>query len=478
MSDSALAAVEKARETAREWAKRTPNERGAALLRLRDLLAKQSDSIARTVSEEIGKPLQEAYGAEVLSSLRALNWLVRAAPKALAERKIPGSRGAFQQAVPVGVVGVIGTWNYPIYLNLTAIAWALAAGNAVVWKPSELANDSACALASLFEAAGLPVFTVTGGAETGRELCNAGCDKIAFTGGTATGRAILSELAKTETPAVMELSGHDAMLVCADADAALAARSAVWGRISNAGQSCVAPCRIYVVSAVYETFLAECRREMEGLKPGTDYGPLRTESLRHRSHAMVKDAIGRGARLLIGGYCLPDEEGFYYAPALLADCRAGMVLMEQDFFGPVLAVCPVADEAEGVAQANRSEMGLGATIWTRDVRKALQIARDINAGTISINDVLLDAAEPNLPFGGLGESGFGKQRGIAGLEEFIIWKTITPHKSGGSRRHLFPYRPATLPILRGLIALQTAQGVKAKLNAARELTRAAMNWKK
>ena len=470
-------AIEKARAAAGEWAARTPNERGASLLRLRDLLAANSDAIAQTVSEEIGKPLQEAYGAEILSSLKALNWLERNAPKTLAERKISGGRGAFQQALQLGVVGVIGTWNYPVYLNVTAICWALAAGNSVVWKPSELAECSARALSALFERAGLPVFTVMGGAKVGRELCHSGCDKIAFTGGAATGRLILAELAKTGTPSVMELSGHDAMLVCADADVTLAARSAVWGRVSNAGQSCVSPQRIYVVSAVYEPFLAACRNEIETLAAGRDFGPLRTETLRQRTHSMVKDAIGRGARLLIGGYCLPNESGSYYAPALLADCRAGMLAFEQDFFGPVLAVCPVRDEADAITQANDNEMGLGGSVWSRDARKATEIARQLRAGIVSINDILLDGAEPALPFGGLGGSGFGKQRGGAGLEEFVVWKTIAPHKSGGSRRHLFPYQTATIPILRGLIALQTAKGIKAKLSAGRELGRAAMNWK-
>ncbi len=470
--------VTKARTAAQNWAERTPKERVAALRRLRGLLAQNADNIAQTVSGEIGKPLQEAYGAEILASLKAMQWLERNAGRALADRKISGGRGAFQQAVPLGVIGVIGTWNYPVYLNITPIAWSLAAGNAVVWKPSELAEDSACALASLFEQAGLPVFVVPGGASVGRELCNAGCDKIVFTGGGATGRAILSELAKYGTPAVMELSGHDAMIVCADADITLAARSAVWGRVSNAGQSCVAPCRIYVAAPVYETFLAGCQQEVARLTPGTDYGPLRTDALRQRAHTMVKDALGRGARLLIGGYCLPDADGFYYAPALLADCRPGMLAFEQDFFGPVLAVCSVTGEAEAVAQANGSAMGLGASVWSRDTAEATQIARQIHAGNVSVNEILLDGAEPALPFGGIGASGYGKQRGLAGLEECVVWKTIVPHKSGGQRRHLFPYRPATLPILRGLIALQAAQGLKAKLNAARALGRAAAKWGK
>ena len=475
MGELVMCAVEKARAAAEDWAARDIQSRCGVLLRLRDLLAENADSLATAVAREIGKPEQEAWGADVLPCLSALQWLARNAPKVLRERKIAGSR-AVQCADSLGVVGVIGTWNYPLFLNLAPIAWALAAGNTIVWKPSELAGDSARMLFGLFEKAGLPVFPVVGGAEAGRELCAAGCDKIAFTGGGATGRKILASLAEFGTPSVMELSGNDAMLVCADAEVRLAARSAVWGRVCNAGQSCVAPQRIYVHTAIYDEFLASCHNEIEALRAGTDYGPMRTEAVRIRAHGLVLDALTRGAKLHIGGFCLPEPVGAYYAPTLLSDCDDAMPVMAEDFFGPVLPVCRIADEAEGVRRANASAMGLGASVWSRDGRKANALARSLRVGTVTLNEILLDAADPALPFGGRGASGFGKQRGVAGLDEFVTWKTIAAHGTRGTRRHLFPYRAATLPILRGIAAMQAAHGLKAKWSAARTLGQAAMQW--
>ncbi len=471
-------ALRQAREAAEGWRERAVAVRVAALDRLRVRLADDADGLAESVTREIGKPLQEAYGADLIPSLNALDWLVRSAPRLLRARRIAGRRGVCLLPEPFGVVGVIGTWNYPLFLNLTPIAWALAAGNAVVWKPSELATATALRLAKHFERAGLPVVTLTGEGATGRALCRAGCDKIAFTGGVETGRAILAQLASTGTPSVMELSGNDALIVCADAPLALAARSAVWGRCCNAGQSCVAPQRLYVVREVYARFLQEAQAALQALQSERDFGPLRTEALRCRAHQMVWEAVPRGARLLAGGYALSDRSGFYYAPTLLADCHAGMPALAQDFFGPVLAVCPVADEEEAIACANASEQALGASVWTRDLRRGQQIAARLRVGMVAINDVLLDAADPALPFGGLRAGGFGKQRGAAGLDEFVQWKVVAAHKVGGARRHLFPYRPATLPILRAFVAWRAARGATARARALKALAQAAQHWQR
>jgi acyl-CoA reductase-like NAD-dependent aldehyde dehydrogenase len=473
-AEAVACTVKTARKAAKTWAAQGAKDRVAALERLRLRLAEDADLLAQIVTEEIGKPLQESYGADLLPSLRALTWLRRNAPRALRSRRI--GRHLYQEAQPYGVVGVIGTWNYPLFLNIAPIAWALAAGNAVVWKPSELATGSALALAELFQKEWLPVFVVTGSGETGRALCEAGCDKIAFTGGVATGRDILKTLAQKGTPSVMELSGNDIMLVLPDTNIFLTAKSAVWGRCCNAGQSCVAPQRIYVLAPVYEAFLEACQREIAALRPGIDYGPLRTEALRRQTHRLIWAAISQGARLLSGGFALEDRPGYFYAPTLLADCDDAMPVMAHDFFGPVLAVCRVATEAEAVERANASSMALGASIWTRNLTQAQAIAAQLHVGVVSVNNVLLDAANPALPFGGLRASGFGKQRGGAGLEEFVQWKAVATHSVRGNRRHLFPYREATLPILRGVAALQAARSISAKWRALRALVAAARDW--
>ena len=268
------------------------------------------------------------------------------------------------------------------------------------------------------------------------------------------------------------------MLVCADADVTLAARSAVWGRFCNAGQSCVAPQRIYVAAEVYNSFLQECQTQIQTLRPGVDYGPMRTDALRSRANALVWDAVARGATLLAGGRSLEERPGFYYAPTLLSNCQDTMLVMEQDFFGPVLAVSVVANEAEAISRANDCELALGASVWTRNLRHGSQVAAQLKVGLVAINELLLDAADPSLPFGGFRASGFGKQRGAMGLEEFTQWRVTVLHRSNGLRRHLFPYRAATLPILQGITALKSAKGLPAKLHALRNLTKAVMQWQK
>lgn len=470
------AAVAHARNVAATWRQRTVQARCAVLRRWRERLAADADILAETVTAEIGKPLQEALGADLLPSLTALRWLERETAAVLRPRR---AGGAWLTAEPYGVVGVIGTWNYPLLLNIAPIAWALAAGNTVVFKPSELATASALRLMAHAEAVGLPVVTVVGDGETGRALCRSEIDKLAFTGGVRTGRAILAELAARNTPSVMELSGNDAFLVCADADIALAARSAVWGRVCNAGQSCIAPQRFYVVRERADAFLDLCRRELERLRPGIDFGPMRTEGLRDSAHRLVRQAIAQGAELRMGGCCLTDRSGFYYVPTLLAECTDTMPIVSEDFFGPVLPVCTVRDTAEAIRRIDGGAMALGASVWTRDVRAGQALAARMKVGLVGINqDTLLLGANPALPFGGLRSSGFGKQRGAAGLEEFIAWKVTATGASGGARRHLFPYRPTTAPILRGLIAFRNAPTLRAKLEALRELTRAAADYQK
>ena len=466
------------------WGATTTDQRVAALRVLRNSIAQDADGLAGIVLEEIGKPLQEAYAADVLALLGGLDWIIANLPRLLAPRRIPGEKRAQSLPMPYGVVGVIGTWNYPLLLDGEAIAWALAGGNAVVWKPSELATVSATILHAHFERAGLPVTLVTGDGSTGQALCDTAkdsVDKLAFTGSVGTGRAILARLAIRGIPSVMELSGNDALIVCADADIEGAAKAAVWARICNAGQSCVSPQRMYVEAQAYPAFVAACEKIINGLKANVDYGPLRTDAFRKRTHGLVVDTVRRGARLVAGGDCLDDGEfagGFYYAPTLLADCADDMPIIREDLFGPVLCVRSVRDVEEAVALANANPMGLGASVWTRDAGRGRQIAVKLRAGVVTVNmETLMTGTRPGLPFGGTGASGWGRQRGAAGLDEFIQWKTLCWQDKIGAQRHVFPYRAETMPILRGFLALKNAQGIVAKMQAARELGNAARNWK-
>lgn len=471
-------AVQQAREAASHWAVMTAPRRCAPLQRLHAALAAHAAALTAMLCRETGKPIQDAYGAELIPILSALEWLIRRAPGHLSRQAIQGVRHASRAPQPYGVIGVIGTWNYPLFLDLCPIAWALAAGNTVVWKPSELATATATIIHDRLQEAGLPVRLLTGDGGTGRALCRAGIDKLVFTGGISTGRSILAQLAEFGTPSVMELSGNDAMIVCPDADVSLAARSAAWGRCCNAGQSCVAPQRIYVAHEIVEPFLRECERVMDHLVAGRDFGPLRTPGLRERAHLLVQDAVKAGACLRRGGTFLPDQPGNWYRPTLLSACRDGMAVMAEDFFGPVLPICAVASEREAIERTDANRMALGASIWTRNLRRGREIAEDLRVGVAAVNtDTLLLAADPRLPFGGMAASGFGMQHGAAGLNEFVQWKTVAVSGTGGTRRHLFPYRSATLPILRGTVQFRSARTLAAKWYAVRSLIRAVKEYK-
>lgn len=448
--------VQRAGHAGETWSRTPLKERLEPIRRLYQILGEQGEPMAQALSVETGRPLQETWGAEILPTLLGLEFLLKRAAAVLNPIRLP-ARGAQAFAEPHGVIGLIGTWNYPLFLNLVSLCQALAAGNTVVWKPSELALYSARAIQDLLHAADFPPGVVEiayGDAATGKALTQADCDLYVFTGGMQTGRAILAELAQTGKPSLMELSGNDAFLVCADAPLELAARSAVWGRLCNGGQSCIAPQRFYVARSVYAPFLAQVKSLLEAIQPG-EMTPLRTAAARERCQRLVCDAIEAGARLLHGGEYDPAQPGFYFAPTLLADCHDRMAVMAEDLFGPVLAVCPVDSKEEAVTRANADPMGLGASVWTSDLHKGQAIAARLQVGQVSINETVLDAAHPALPFGGRKASGFGKLRGEAGLEAFVVRKVVAAHSPHGARRHLFPYLPSGVEILRSVARLKT-----------------------
>lgn len=440
--------VASARARSNQWATTALPERVQILQNLYSILANDAKAFAITLSEEVGRPVQESLGAEVIPSLEALQFLIRSAKGLLKPHAIRHSKAqVFPE--PYGVIGLIGTWNYPLFLNIVPICQALLAGNCVVWKPSELALLSAQKMFSLFRSAGVPegVFEmVLGGKEVGRLLTQSDCDKYVFTGSVPTGRAILAEVAQAGKPCVMELSGNDAFIVCADAPLEVAACSAVWGRVCNAGQSCISPQRFYVVESVYDSFLLRVESEIRGLKR-EELTPLRTKAARDHCHHLVEKAVRQGARCCVGGAFDANEVGFFYPPTLLAECEDHFDVMREDLFAPIIAVCPVRNEAEAIERANEATLGLGASIWTRDLGRGKALAQKLKVGLVSLNEVLLDAAHPAIPFGGMKQSGFGKQRGALGFEEFVVRKVVSNHSVKKSRKHLFPYLKATEDLL-------------------------------
>lgn len=415
------AAVARAAETARWWAELGFDGRAGVLREWRVALVRGLDGLARVVVAETGKPFDDAR-LELVLAIEHLDWAAKNAPKVLGRRSVSSgmlmaNQAATLEYAPLGVVGVIGPWNYPVFTPMGSIAYALAAGNAVVFKPSELTPGVGVALAdSLSEiVAGRPLLqVVTGFGETGAALCRAGVAKIAFTGSTATAKRVMAACAETLTPVLMECGGKDALIVDADADLEAAADAAVWGGMSNAGQTCVGVERVYVLDAVAAEFTAKVVEKTRALQPGREYGPMTMESQTAVVQGQIDDALARGARALVGGAGSADRR--LVEPVVLTDVPEDSTAVTEETFGPLLVLNRVPDVDEAVHRANATGYGLGATVFSK--ARGAEIAARLRCGMVSVNSVISFAGIPALPFGGVGDSGFGRIHGEDGLREF------------------------------------------------------------
>ena len=458
------AAVARARPAAQWWAGLGFAGRTAVLHGWRARLANRAAELAELIHRETGKPVDDAM-IELATAIEHLHWAPRNAQRVLGPRRVrPGllvaNLSATLEYQPYGVVGVIGPWNYPVFTPLGSIVYALAAGNAVVFKPSEYTPAVGRWLVDSF--AGLvpdqPVLQlVTGSGGTGAALCRAGVDKIAFTGSTPTAKKIMASCAETLTPVLLECGGNDALIVAADADVEAAAGAALWGGMSNAGQTCIGIERVYVVDAVYDRFVAALSRRARSLRPGEDrsasYGPATMPHQLEVIRRHVADALAHGGRAVVGG---ADAVRPPYAfPTVLVDVPEQAAAMTEETFGPTLTVTRVADVDEAVERANASRYGLGAAVFARTGGE--EIARRIRSGMTSVNSVLSYAGVGALPFGGVGDSGFGRIHGDDGLREFAWAKAITrPRFPAPLDVARFDRKPWSMGVLR--LILKAAYG--------------------
>ncbi len=428
------AAVARARPAAQWWAGLGFSGRRRVLGSWRRLILRRGTELVALICAETGKPADDAR-LELVLVVEHLAWAARNAERVLGPRKVRSllmvNQKASLQYLPYGVVGVIGPWNYPAHTPMGSIGYALAAGNAVVFKPSEFTPGVGSWLAERFaEVAGEhPVFQVaTGSGETGAALCRSGVDKVAFTGSTATGKRVMAACAETLTPVLVECGGKDPMIVAADADLDAAAEAAVWGGMSNAGQTCTGVERVYVVDEVATQFLDKVRRRAQALRPGcdpkADFGPMTVPRQVDVVRRHVVDALDRGARAVVGG---PDSvRPPFVEPVVLVDVPEDAPAITEETFGPLLTVNRVTDLDEAVAKANATSYGLGAAVFS--ARGGEELARRLGCGMVAVNDVISFAAVPALPFGGVGGSGFGRIHGADGLREFARPLAITSRR--------------------------------------------------
>ncbi|MCG8425102.1 MAG: aldehyde dehydrogenase family protein [Proteobacteria bacterium] len=427
------ASVSRARQAAQDWQALPMPARKSELDQWRHALAARADDLADLIHRENGKPRVDAI-VEVAMALNHLQHATNRAAKALAPHRVsPGILANFRARIsyhPLGVIGVIGPWNYPIFTPMGSIAYALAAGNAVVFKPSELTPLIGRLLADIAaRTMSVPnlVQVVTGGGTTGAALARSAVDKVAFTGSSATGRKVMAAASENLTPVLMELGGKDPLIVAGDADVDKAAEAALFGALSNAGQACISVERAYVANSVYDQFVSRVVDGAKRIRIGgedADIGAMtRSEQIDIiREH--ISDALDKGARAVVGG--VDTVDGNFVRPTVLVDVTADMKIMQEETFGPVLPIIEVQDAEEGVRQANQTDFGLGSSIFgTERVR---ELADRIRAGMTSINSVLAYSAIPSLPFGGVGESGFGRIHGDEGLREFTRTKSTVEQR--------------------------------------------------
>lgn len=467
------AAVERGQTAFQRCRRMSFAERKRLVMKAREVILAEMDEIARLISTESGKPFGEAIAMEITPVLDLMQWIARNAEKMLRPRRIGiglfSLMGRSSKIVyhPLGVIGIIPAWNYPFSIPLGETVMALMAGNTVVLKPSELTPYVGLKIGEIFEKAGFPkdaVQIVTGGGETGAALVNAAPDKIMFTGSVATGKKILAAAAKNMTPVVLELGGKDPMIVFDDANLELAASAAVWGAFCNSGQNCSSVERLYVQEGIAEELTKRIVEKTRELKQGpgnsedVSIGAMSSERQIRIVEQHVNDFREAGAKIEIGGrrsagiLARNEAEGrtLFYEPTVITGAANDMRPMQEETFGPTLPICTFRTEDEAIHLANDSEFGLTASVWTRDYTKGRRVARQIEAGTVCINEVLYTHGIGQTPWGGFKNSGHGRTHGLEGLMELVQPQHIHTNRIAIlPDAWWFPYSPTAIETFRG-----------------------------
>jgi acyl-CoA reductase-like NAD-dependent aldehyde dehydrogenase len=461
------AAVARARVAAQSWSTRSFAARAEELTAFRKAIAAHADELAELLHRENGKPMLEAY-TEVMMALGHVQHAAARAEHAMAPKRVSAGMLANYRATisyhPLGVIGVIGPWNYPLYTPMGSIAYALAAGNAVVFKPSELTPLVAVKLAEIAaKTFALPdlLQVVTGAGATGAALAKAAVDKIAFTGSAGTGKRVMIAAAERLTPVLLELGGKDPMIVTEEADLAKAAEACVYGALTNTGQACISVERVYVADAVHDRFVDEVVKQVRELKVGGDghLGAMTSPAQVAIVKDHLDDAVAKGAKVHTGGSGA--ISGSYIQPTVLTNVAHSMKVMSDETFGPVIPIQRVGSLDEAVKLANDTSFGLGSSVFAG--KSARGIADRMRAGMTSVNSVMGFAGIPSLPFGGVGDSGFGRIHGDEGIREFSRVKSTAEQVMSIPLNMMSFRQPKDMTKrLRGMIKQLYGDGVVAK----------------
>lgn len=446
------ATVARARRAQAAWGILPVAERCTRLLRLRDAIVERAEEIVDVVSRECGKPREDAL-SEITIAVDLLTYYCKRGPDVLAEQDLPLHLFKHKRSTVSyharGVVALLTPWNFPFVIPMGDVAAALVAGNAVVVKPSEVAPLSMAKAKEIFDATGLPedlLCVVHGTAETGQALIESGIQKLVFTGGVETGRKVAAACGANLVPCVMELGGKAPLVACADADVERTARAIVFGAFFNSGQACISVERVYAHHAIHDALVARVRELTSELRMGdpstgtVDVSAIVFPKQIDVAERLVKDAIDKGAELVIGGR-RKEGPGQFFEPTVLAKCDHGMAVMKEEIFGPLVPIMKVSTEDEAVRLANDSHLGLSAYVFTKDRAKGRRLAERIVAGSVVVNDVIVNYGVAEAPFGGTKQSGFGKVHGDDALRGMCDQKHVlsTRVPELGGEPLWFPY---------------------------------------
>jgi acyl-CoA reductase-like NAD-dependent aldehyde dehydrogenase len=465
--EDVAAAVDRARLAQPAWEALGFEGRGRILRRMQKWTLDNSERIIETIVRESGKTYEDAQLAEVSYVAAAFGFWAKNAPKYLADEKVRSAspfvlgRKLAVRYAPIGVVGVIGPWNYPLTNSFGDCIPALAAGNSVILKPATLTPMTSLLMREGLLECGVPedVFQVTVG--EGSAIGNAlvdGVDFIMFTGSTEVGRKVMTRAGETLTGVAMELGGKDPMIVLSDANLERAANAAVHYSMQNGGQTCISVERVYVEEPVYDEFAAKVTEKMAVLRQGvpggpavTDVGAMTSASQTDLVEEHVNDAVAKGARAVVGGKRGPGP-GDFFEPTLLLDVDHEMECMTEETFGPTLPMMKVADVDEAVRLANDSPYGLQASVWTKDTANGERIARRLESGVVCVNDAQLNYVALELPMGGWKESGVGSRHGANGIRKYTKQQTLLVTRFAPTNKdiHMLPYDSPRVTRLLGL----------------------------
>ena len=447
--------------------------RARVLLRAQKWLIDNADRVIETIVAETGKTWEDAQLAEVGYGANAFGFWARNAEGYLADERVHTSspfvkgRKLVVRYQPLGLIGVIGPWNYPLTNSFGDCIPALMAGNSVILKPSEITPMTSLLMAEALTACGLPeaVYQVaTGRGETGSALIDE-VDMIMFTGSTRTGKRVMERAAQTLTPVSLELGGKDPMIVLADADVERAANCATFFSMQNGGQTCISVERVYVEAPVYDEFVAKVADKVRAIREGVPSGPASVDvgSMTFPPQVdivedHVNDAVAKGARVLTGGR-RAQGPGLFFEPTVLVDVDHTMKCMTEETFGPTLPIMKVADSEEAVRLANDSPYGLAASVYSKDVGKAEAVARRIEAGAVCVNDAMINYNALELPMGGWKASGLGSRHGANGIRKYCAQQSILVTRFALKHDpYMFPYKRRTTRLLGRLLKLIYGRG--------------------